>query len=171
MPSGSAVRWRTDHSPIESSIAHDMLGFQGTRFKIPNENHRARERSEAGFLQTSGPRHHRAIRGTDRLGPWRKVSRNKIRVTKAEALPVKKPKKPKVKSSSAIQKKPNQSLSPLQEPIQNPAKSLPQTNTAGQQPQDQQMNNPPKRWSLMKRAVAVVVAVVGLIAPTRRKRP
>jgi hypothetical protein len=84
---------------------------------------------------------------------------------KAEALPVKKPKKPKVKSSSAIQKKPNQNLSPpLQEPIQNPAKSLPQTNTAGQQPQDQQMKNPPKHWSLMKR-------VVGLIAPKRLKGP
>jgi hypothetical protein len=85
---------------------------------------------------------------------------------------VKKPKKPKVKSSSAIQKKPNQNLSPLpQERIQNPAKSLRQTNTAGQQPQDQQMKNPPKRWSLMKRAVAVVVAVVGLIAPNRPKGP
>jgi len=73
---------------------------------------------------------------------------------------VKEPKEPKVKSSSAIQKKP-----PLpQEPIQNPAKSLPQTNTAGQQPQDQQMKNPPKHWSLMKR-------VVGLIAPKRSKGP
>ncbi len=78
---------------------------------------------------------------------------------------MKKPKKPKVKSSSAIQKSPNRNLSPLpQEPIQNPAKSLPQTNTAGQQPQDRQMKNPPKRWSLMKR-------VVGLIAPKRRKGP
>jgi hypothetical protein len=87
-------------------------------------------------------------------------------------LPVKKPKKPKVKSSSAIQKKPNQNLSSLpQEPIRNPAKSLPQTNTAGWQPQDQQMKNPPKRWSMMKRAVAVVVAVVGLIAPKRSKAP
>jgi hypothetical protein len=77
---------------------------------------------------------------------------------------VKKPKKPKVKSSSAIQKK-----TPLpQEPIQNPAKSLPQTNTAGQQPQDQQMKNPPKHWSLMKRAAVVVDTVVGSIA---RKRP
>src|SRR5215475_6226798 len=86
--------------------------------------------------------------------------RNNIRVTKAEALPVKKPKKPKVKSSSPIQKKP-----PLpREPIQNPAKSVPQTNTAGQQPQDQQMKNPPKHWSLMKR-------VVGLIALRRRKGP
>jgi hypothetical protein len=85
---------------------------------------------------------------------------------------VKKPKKPKVKSSSAIQKKPNQNLSPLpQERIQNPAKSLRQTNTAGQQPQDQQMKNPPKRWSLMKRAVAVVVAVVSLIAPKGPKGP
>jgi hypothetical protein len=91
---------------------------------------------------------------------------------KAEALPVKKPKKPKVKSSSAIQKKPNQNLSLLpREPIQNPAKSLPQTNTAGQQQQGQQMGKPPKRWSLMKRAVAVVVAVVGLIAPKRPKGP
>jgi hypothetical protein len=89
------------------------------------------------------------------------------RVTKAEALPVKKPKKPKVKSSSPIQKKPPL----LREPIRNPAKSLPQTNTAGQQPQDQQMKNPPPRWSLMKRAVAVVVAVVGLIAPKGRKGP
>jgi hypothetical protein len=44
-------------------------------------------------------------------------------------------------------------------------------NTAGQQPQDQQMKNPPKRSSLMKRAVAVVVAAVGLIAPKRRKGP
>jgi hypothetical protein len=69
-------------------------------------------------------------------------------------------------------KKPNRNLSPLpQEPIQNPAKSLPQTNTAGQQPQDQQMKNAPKRWSLMKRAVAVVVAVVGLVTPKRRKGP
>jgi hypothetical protein len=85
---------------------------------------------------------------------------------------VKKPKKPKVKSSSAIQKKPIQNLSPLpQEPIQNPAKSVLQTNTAGQQPQDQQMKNPPKRWSLMKRAVAVVVAVVSLIAPKGPKGP
>jgi hypothetical protein len=85
---------------------------------------------------------------------------------------VKKPKKPKVKSSSAIQKKPNRNLSPLpQEPMQNPAKSLPQTNTAGQRLQDQQMKNPPKRWSLMKRGVAVVVAVVGLIAPRRPERP
>jgi hypothetical protein len=85
---------------------------------------------------------------------------------------VKKPKKPKVKSSSAIQKNPNQNLSPLpQEPIQNPAKPLPQTTTAGQQSQDQQMKNPPKRWSLMKRAVAVVVAVVGLIARKRSKGP
>jgi hypothetical protein len=82
---------------------------------------------------------------------------------------VKKPKKPKVKSSSAIQKKPNQNLSPPpQEPIQNPAKPLPQTNTAGQQQQDQQMGEPPKRWSLRKRAVA---AVVGLIAPKRPKGP
>jgi hypothetical protein len=82
---------------------------------------------------------------------------------------VKKPKKPKVKSSSAIQKKPNQNLSPLpQEKIQNPARSLPQTNTAGRQLQDQQMKNPPKRWSLMKRAVA---AVVGSIAPKRPKNP
>jgi hypothetical protein len=82
---------------------------------------------------------------------------------------VKKPKKPKVKSFSAIQKKANRNLSPLpQEPIQNPAKSLPQTNTAGQQPQDQQMKNPPKRWSLMKRAGA---AVVGLIAPKRPNGP
>jgi hypothetical protein len=78
---------------------------------------------------------------------------------------VKKPKKPKVKSSSAIEKKPRRNLSPLrQEPIQNPAKSLPQTNTIGQQPQDQHMKNPRKRWSLMKR-------VVGLIAPKRRKGP
>jgi hypothetical protein len=85
---------------------------------------------------------------------------------------VKKRKKPKVKSSSPIQKKPNQKLSPLpQDPIQNPAKSLPQTNPAGQQQQDQQMKNPAKRWSLMKRAVAVVVAVVGLIAPKRPKGP
>jgi hypothetical protein len=83
-----------------------------------------------------------------------------IRVTKAEALPVKKPKKPKVKSSSPIEKKPPRP----REPIQNPAKSLPQTNTAGQQPQDQQMKNPPKHWSLMKR-------VVGLIAPKGRKGP
>jgi hypothetical protein len=83
---------------------------------------------------------------------------------------VKKPKKPKVKSSSAIQKKPNQNLSPpQQEPMQNPAKSPPQANTAGQQSQDQQMKNPPKRWSLMKRAVAVAVEVVGLIAPKRPK--
>ena len=82
---------------------------------------------------------------------------------------MKKPKKPKVKSSSAIQKKPNRNLSPLpQKPIQNPAKSLPQTNTTGQQPQDQQMKNPPKRWSLMKRAGA---AVVGLIAPKRPNGP
>jgi hypothetical protein len=89
-----------------------------------------------------------------------------------EALPVKKPKKPKVKSFSAIQKKTNRNLSPLpREPIQNPAKSLPQTNSAGQQPHDQQMKNPPKRWSPMKRAVAVVVAVVGLIAPKRPKGP
>jgi hypothetical protein len=78
---------------------------------------------------------------------------------------VKKPKKPKVKSSSAIQKKPNRNPSPLpQKPMQNPAKSLPQTSTAGQQPQDQQMKNPPKHWSLMKR-------VVGLIAPKRPKGP
>jgi hypothetical protein len=78
---------------------------------------------------------------------------------------MKKPKKPKVKSFSAIQKK----TSPLpQEPIQNPAKSLPQTNTAGQQQQGQQMGKPPKRWSLRKRAVA---AVVGLIAPKRPKGP
>jgi hypothetical protein len=91
---------------------------------------------------------------------------------RAEALAVKKPKKPKVKSSSAIQKKPNQNPSPLpQEPIQNPAKSLPQANTAGQQPQEQQMKNPPKRLSLMKRAVAVVVAVAGLIASKRPKGP
>jgi hypothetical protein len=82
---------------------------------------------------------------------------------------VKKPKKPKVKSFSAIQKKRNRNLSPLpQEPIQNPAKSLPQTNTAGQQQQDQQMGKLPKRWSLRKRAVA---AVVGLIAPKRPKGP
>jgi hypothetical protein len=81
---------------------------------------------------------------------------------------MKKRKKPKVKSSSAIQKKPNRNLSPLpQEPIQSPAKSLPQTNTAGPQPQDQQMKNPPKRWSLMKRAVAAV----GLIARKRPKAP
>jgi hypothetical protein len=107
------------------------------------------------------------------LVPERKVIlATTIRVTKAEVLPVKKPKKPKVKSSSAIQKKPNQNLSSLpQEPIRNPAKSLPQTNTAGWQPQDQQMKNPPKRWSMMKRAVAVVVAVVGLIAPKRPKAP
>jgi hypothetical protein len=85
---------------------------------------------------------------------------------------VKKPKKPKVKSSSAIKKKPNRNLSSLpQEPIQNPAKSLPQTNTAEQHPQDQQMKNPPTRWSLMKRAVGVVVAVVGLIAPKRPNGP
>jgi hypothetical protein len=82
---------------------------------------------------------------------------------------VKKRKKPKVKSSSAIQKNPNRNLPPLpQAPIQNPEKSLPQTNTAGQQQQDQQMKNPPKRWSLMKRAVA---AVVGVIAPKRPKGP
>jgi hypothetical protein len=107
------------------------------------------------------------------LVPERKVILGTtIRITKAEALPVKKPKKPKVKSSSAMQKKPNRNLSPLlQEPIQNPAKPLPQTNTAGQQPEDQRMKNPPKRWSLMKRAVAVVVAVVGLIAPKRPKGP
>jgi hypothetical protein len=78
---------------------------------------------------------------------------------------VKKPKKPKVKSSSAIQK--NRNLSPLpQEPIQNPAKSLPQTNTAGQQQQDKQKKNPLKRWSLVKRAVR---AVGGLIPPKRPK--
>ena len=42
-----------------------------------------------------------------------------IKVTKAKALPLKKPKKPKVKSSSAIQEKP-----PLpREPIQIPTKS------------------------------------------------
>jgi hypothetical protein len=82
---------------------------------------------------------------------------------------VKKPKKPKVKSSSAISKKTTRNLSPPlpQEPIKKPAKSLPQTNTAGQQ-QEQQMKNPPRRWSLMKRAGA---AVVGLIPPKRPKGP
>ncbi len=76
---------------------------------------------------------------------------------------MKKRKKPKVKSSSAIQKKPNRYPSRLpQEPIQNAAKSL---------PQDQQMKNPPKRWSLITRAVGVAVAVVGLIAPKRPKGP
>jgi hypothetical protein len=80
---------------------------------------------------------------------------------------VKKPKKPNVKSFSAIQKKTNRNLSLPQEPMQNPAKSLPQTNAAGHQ-QDQQMGEPPKRWSLRKRAVA---AVVGLIAPKERKGP
>jgi hypothetical protein len=80
---------------------------------------------------------------------------------------VKKPKKPKVKSFSAVQTK-----SPLpQEPIQNRAKSLQQTNTVGQQPQDQQMKNPPKLWSVMKRVAVVVDTVVGLIARKRPKGP
>jgi hypothetical protein len=81
---------------------------------------------------------------------------------------VKKPKKPKVKSSAAIQKNESETIATTARANTNPAKSLPQTNTPGQQQQDQQMKNPPKRWSLMKRAGA---AVVGLIAPKRPKRP
>jgi hypothetical protein len=165
-PLPSPLRDWASYHPGHARISEERV----SKFPL---NLRAKERGEAGFLQTIGPAIIGPSGGRIDLVPERKViPGTTIRVTKAEALPVKKPKKPKVKSSSAIQKKSNRKLSPLpQEPIQNPAKSLQQTNTAEQHPQDQQMKNPPKRWSLMKRAVGVVVAVVSLIASKRPKGP
>jgi hypothetical protein len=111
------------------------------------------------------------------LVPERKVIlATTIRATKAEALPVKKPKKPKVNSSSAIQKDRIGTYRRCRKSQYKILRSrchkqIQQASTAGQRPQDQEMKNPPKHWSLMKRAAVVVVAVVGLIAPKRPKGP